>query len=347
MTQQPPVLPKPPPPSHYEPYLKAVTPLYDGFVAAQASSSTSTSTAQYDIRSPVSIKPDLPLLDTVPDLFFDSAFNLANPTTWAAVAASTSDGEGDGQDALSTHLDTLERHLVHEITLRSTSFFSALSNLQDLHAESASCLSRISGLHSSLRGVGTTQARRGLEVIDAQENLRVLRVTETGVRTIGDMEELMRVSKGLVEAGDWAGGLGYLGDVVRWWEQYGPTEDARPHNDDGDMGSSQRSSNHLPLTTIPALAQLPTALSELTSSIATQLEAALTSLLLSVLSQADARTAFVKDEFRASVEPMLAGLVRCGKTDGVEEIWRDVMTTSIREGSRKVGQSFSCGTRTI
>lgn len=335
----PPPVPKPPPPSHYDAYLKSITPLYEGFIAAQASSSTSPATSDLDIRSPEPSKVNLPPLESVPASFFDPSFDLAIPTTWTAVV----DGEGAGQDSLSTYLDTLERHLIHEITLRSSSFFSALNNLQDLHSESTYCLSRITELQGSLQEVGTKQARKGLEILDKQDELSVLRVTEGGIRSVGELEELVRVTKGLVEAGDWAGGLGCLGDVVRWWERHALLEDQKPAtNGDIDMPSSPTSPS-LPLSTLPALSQLPSALSDLTASIASQMETALTSLLLSVLAQADSEKPLDKTGFRGSMEPMLVGLARCGKVEGVEDVWREVMTTSIREGSRKVRPThFSC-----
>ena len=141
------------------------------------------------------------------------------------------------------------------------------------------------------------------------------------------------MTKGLVDAGDWAGGLGCLGDMVRWWEKYGVPEDQTTMiNGDAEPPPSLT----LPLSTLPALSQLPSAFSDLTTNIAAQLEAALSSQLLSALARADVGADFNRSEFWTSVEPMLAGLVRCGKTDGVEEVWREVMSTSIREGSRKV-----------
>jgi vacuolar protein sorting-associated protein 54 len=227
---------------------------------------------------------------------------------------------------LSSHLDTLERHLIHEITLRSSAFFSALSNLQDLHSESASCLTRISDLQASLRDVGSKQAQKGLEIIDAQDRLYVLRATERSVRTVAELEELVRVANSLVEAGDWAGGLGYLTDIVRWWERYGADPDAR--DDRGDAV--------LPLSTLPALSTLPDSVASLTSTISSQLETALSSLLLSVLSETIGSDSPYAKSLKASVEPILCGLLRCGKADRVEDIWREVLTTSIREGSRKV-----------
>ncbi|WWD16451.1 hypothetical protein CI109_100877 [Kwoniella shandongensis] len=368
LTQPPPVLPKPPPPTHYDAYLKNITPLYDSFISSQQQASSSTSSAaalqspllsEFDRRPTLTVggaKAGLPPLDSVPSIFFEKEFNLSNPSTWAELVGSSSssnlDPDPSVQDDLSTHLDTLERHLIHEIGLRSTSFFSALSNLQDLHSESTSCLSRISDLQSSLKEVGQKQARKGLEVIDAQEKLRVLKVTERAVRSVGDLDEILRVAKRLVDEGDWSGGLGYLEDVVKWWEKYALTsntakvEDGKPtENGESSTSTSTALSGpslpSLPLSTLPALSNLPTILTELTSTIATQLESALSAFLLSVLSLPES-SVFDKDRFRSALEPMLEGLVRCGKTDGVEAVWREVVTISIRDGSRKhlpVGQT--------
>ncbi|CAD6590324.1 MAG: hypothetical protein TREMPRED_005695 [Tremellales sp. Tagirdzhanova-0007] len=335
LTQPPPILPKFPPPAHYDAYLKSITPLYDGFVASHASSSLSAEAGDLDLRSSRPTKPDVPALDTVPQSFFESDFSLANPVTWAEIV----DSNGAGQDALSTYLDTLESHLIHEISLRSTSFFSALSNLQDLDSESASCLSRISDLQASLREVGSQQARKGLEVIDAHERLRILRVTETGVRTVGELEELVRVTRGLVEVGDWAGGLGCLGDVVRWWERHAlRAEEPLELNGDTDTRNRNQkspSTRILPLSTLPALSHLPSVFQNLTIDIVKQLEAAVSSFLLSVLSRADSDQAFDAAGFRDAAGPMLRGLMRCGKRDRIEEVWREAVITSIREGSRK------------
>lgn len=323
LTQQPPALPKPPPSGHYDAYLKAVTPLYDGLVAAQEPGRRAQSERNV---------PDLPPLDSVPDLFFETSFDLSNPSTWAAVIISAESTPRHTQDALSSHLDTLEAHLVHEITLRSTSFFSALSNLQDLHSESSSCLSRISELQDSLKQVGQNQARTGLQVIDAQEQLRVLRDTEQGVRSMSELEELVKVTKGLVEAGDWSGALGCVQDVVRWWGRH--TLEASQTDD--QPGPSRRP---LPLTSLPSLSSLPSDLASVVTAIATQLEAALHDRLLGIMSGADTEGAFDEEGFRRETQPIIVGLARCGKMDGVEDVWRDVTTMSIRDGSRKVSKS--------
>jgi vacuolar protein sorting-associated protein 54 len=317
----PPPLPKPPAPSHYDAYLKAVTPLYDSFVNAQASSSTAPTRngSLGDVES--ARRANLPPPDSVPDLFFDPSFDISSPAVWSAIL--------DSQDDLSTHLDTLESHLIHEIGLRSTSFFSALSNLQDLHSESASCLNSITDLQSSLEEVGKKQARKGIEVIDKHKELRLLRGVETGIREIGEAQEALHVAQRLVEGGDWSGALGCLEDVVKWWTRHSST--------------STDNTFSLPLADIPALSSLPSDFSSLTTMVASQLETALASLLSSILSRVEGTEIFDEERFRTSVGPMLEGFLRCGSSDRLQAIWREAVTTSIREGSRKVSLVSSRG----
>jgi vacuolar protein sorting-associated protein 54 len=249
-------------------------------------------------------------------MFFDPSFDISSPAVWSSIL--------DSQDELSTHLDTLESHLIHEITLRSTSFFSALSNLQDLHSESASCLGHITDLQESLKEVGEKQARKGLQIIDQQEELRLLRGVGNGVREIGEAQQAMHVAQGLVDGGDWAGAIGCLDDVVNWWSKH--------------LSSSSNTSSSLPLASLSVLSSIPEQVSSMTTDIATQLETALSSLLSSILSRVEDSDTFDEERFRSSVEPMLTGLTRCGSLDKLQSIWREAVTVSIREGSRRVSE---------
>ncbi|CAK9781060.1 Vps54-domain-containing protein [Cutaneotrichosporon oleaginosum] len=328
----PPLLPKPQPPSFYDGYLKSIAPLYEQFVQSQAAAASSSGNSangapELDIKVQTP-KEDLPSLNAIPNVFFDSAFDIANPSTWAEIMDSAEPFKGKTHDAavqetLSTHLDNLERHLVHEITLRSSSFFSALGNLQDLNSESSSCLSRITNLKTALGDIGGKQARKGLEIIDAQARLNSLRVTESGVKRVAELDEMIRLAKNLADAGDWAGALGCVEDVMRWWERNG-TQALEGEGED----------RHLPLTTLPALSYLPTSIAVLTANIAGQLETALQAVLQSILSEAE-HTEFDSDELRTTVGPMLGGLIRCGKTDTLAGVWREAVTTSIRDGLRR------------
>jgi vacuolar protein sorting-associated protein 54 len=266
-----------------------------------------------DVR-PVDVKSTLPPLDGIPQSFFDTSFDLADPATWADITgqpatSAPTDISSPGaafaqqlQESLSTHLDTLERHLIHEITLRSTSFFSALSNLQDLHSESSSCLSRIRELQAGLRDIGENTAQRGLGIIDKHEDLDVLRATEQGLEELEELEGVMDVTRTFVEADDWLGGLGCLGEIGAWWVRHLPraeaAEEARLDGaalapDELSHLETQQAAAPTPvrlplrLSTLPALSPLPQLFSDLRTQIALQIEASLHSYLLTTLSSAD------------------------------------------------------------
>lgn len=302
-------LPKFPPPTHYDAYIQAITPLWDSFSSAQASSSSSN---QAEVP-----KVDLPSLDAIPDLYFTTDFDLSNPETWAAVVGQASPSEPippHVQDVISTDLDHLESHLVHEISLRSSAFFSALSNLQDLRAESASCLERISSLRSALRDVGANQANKGLEIIAAQAKLADLREIEGVLRDVGVLEETLETAEGLVQEGDWMGAVVCMEDIGRWWERHAQ----------GDQ----------PLTSLPALEHYPSTVRYLCKALAGQLETALGSLLAATLEAGE--EALDKDAFRRNAGQLVAGLARCEAPHAVDVVWRESALNAVRESSREV-----------
>lgn len=312
LSQSLPTLPKPPPATQYDAYLSTVIPLYESFTAAQAIASGGDS-SKADV--------DLPPLDAVPSVVFDSSFSLADPSTWEALTSSSSDISPDEstQEQLSTHLDTLERHLLYEISLRSTSFFSALSNLQDLHSESSGCLKQITSLQSSLRDISITQAAKGLAIIDCQERLHLLKATVKGVEALGEVEDIIGVADRLVNEGDWEGGLSEVEDIVRWWNKY----------------SGQGDESELPLVSLAALSSLPSRVASLVNVISTSLTSALISYLTSLFSRPISQSPS-SDELKGSLGPMLEGMVKCGKVGEVENLWIEVATIGIREESRKV-----------
>ncbi len=125
----------------------------------------------------------IPPLDSVPAIFFEKQFNLSDPHTFATVteqdaaAAMATPQDSSFADPFSLshslpllekfdhYSDTVEQHLVREISIRSTSFFAALTNLHDLQAESERCLSRIGKLRTQLNEVDNNSAKRGLEMV--------------------------------------------------------------------------------------------------------------------------------------------------------------------------------------
>jgi vacuolar protein sorting-associated protein 54 len=101
-----------------------------------------------------------PPLSTIPAVYFDDDFHLENPRTFDVVSERsevirpTNSGEekveGNGvaaaprkalatnailQEKLSWYMDTIEVHLINSISTASTTFFTALGSLKELHAE--------------------------------------------------------------------------------------------------------------------------------------------------------------------------------------------------------------------
>nr|ODN89258.1 hypothetical protein L204_06195 [Cryptococcus depauperatus CBS 7855] len=314
--QAPPAVPKPPPPSYYDAYLSSITPLHDTFTSIQ-SSLRGAGELEEDAEK---AHQELPILNNIPPVFFDTDFDLSSPTTWSELVPSSTLPDPNLQDELSNHLDTLERHLLHEITLRSTSFFSALSNLQDLHSESASCLSHITSLQESLKAVGQGQAKRGLEIIDAQAELANLKLIARAVESIGEVEDIRHTAERLAGEGDWEGSLGCVESLAAWWPRYSAEPLAKEEM--------------LALTTLPALSELPTEVAQLLNIVSTHLVKALTTYLSSLLFRPIEHSAS-KEELMATLAPMLEGLIKCGTLELVEGIWGDVVVGAIREESRK------------
>lgn len=153
-------------------------------------------------------------------MFFETDFDIATPRIWQAILGSD-DTNGattaHAQQDLSHQLDILESHLVSEITQRTPSFFSALSNLQSLTDQTSSCLSRLTSLRNELAELDRSTAIKGLKIVERQEDLHVARITE---RALGELEGVvgtLEVVKQVANEGDWVGAQEGLEDVGRWW----------------------------------------------------------------------------------------------------------------------------------
>ena len=107
---------------------------------------------------------------------------------------------------------------MREISLRSTSFFAALTNLQDLQTESEHCLDRISKLRTQLKDVDKNSARGGLEMVRKECKMANLSKVRDGVRMISGVVEMTGVAKGLVSAGQWGQALDIIEEIEQLWQ---------------------------------------------------------------------------------------------------------------------------------
>ncbi|KAK0673990.1 putative vacuolar protein sorting-associated protein 54 [Cercophora samala] len=167
-----------------------------------------------------------PPLSTVPAVYFEEDFHLENPRTFDVVSERSevvrpAPGDDKGgpngqaaaprkalatnailQEKLSWYMDTIEWHLIQSISTASTTFFSALGSLRELHSEAADSVERIKALRKELENLDEEIATGGLNIIQQRrrrENLKQLHDAVTQLRQIVDG---VAVCESLVDAGN-------------------------------------------------------------------------------------------------------------------------------------------------
>ncbi|KAG5916053.1 hypothetical protein E4U42_007813 [Claviceps africana] len=161
-------------------------------------------------------------LSTIPAVYFDENFHLENPRTFDVVSErsevirpplSDKDTVSSAprkalatnailQEKLSWYMDTIEVHLINSISTASTTFFTALGSLKELHLEAAESVERIAALREELEALDAEVATSGLLIVQKrrrQENLRQLNDAVTQLRHI---VEGVAHCESLVDAGE-------------------------------------------------------------------------------------------------------------------------------------------------
>jgi len=319
---------------------------------------------------------ELPPLDSVPSVFFDPEFSLGNPRTFRTVTGQEEDQHALDPaslayslpliEKLSHHADTLEQHLVLEVSLRSSSFFAALHNLQDLQTESERCTHRITQLKSMLKEVDDKHAKRGLEIVRAEHKLRNLEAVKSGVRMVAGVVEMTGVIKGLVGAGQWGEALTVLEEIHNLWDensrshppvssQVNPTatRQTNPERALSPVQESPRIENDIPLplsslsktpdTGIPlsslrAFSSLPEHLRTLTLEIASSLTYELVEVLRLDLVERIRESPIheVDQSLKDRLRPLLQGLLRTKSLREATLSWRDVALAEVRNCAKPV-----------
>lgn len=361
----------------FEPYLASIAPEWEQFergsrLGREGSAHVySASPPEPDPPSPTALSPrlsitdlphtprtaqlppgkPLPSLNIVPSVYFDSSFDLGDPRTFALVTEALEGEDGMTFDPatiahslpvlekLSHYADVVEQHLVREISLRSSSFFSALTNLQDLQVESRLCLDRVSKLREMLREVDERTAKRGLEMVRLESRLANLDRVSEGAKVVKDVCDLVGVAGGLVHAGEWGEALGIIEELEALWEAK-PTPakhaDAQLSN---ARPSVKETHTHIPLSSLQAFSFLPAHLQELTLEIASSLTADLVSVLTSDLhgrTESSQGAEKANELLRDRLKPLLQGLVR---TEGVKAAlgsWRELVMAEVRGAVKRV-----------
>ncbi|KZV81546.1 Vps54-domain-containing protein [Exidia glandulosa HHB12029] len=375
----------------FDGYLKAIKPEWERFQNSLKTAAEPTSVSSpadelplSPLASPLTAIPPsprtarplhvsskhIPPLDTVPSIYFDDSFNLGDPRTFAAVAElpPSSGLHPDTRDPasishalpllekLSHYADVVELHLVKEISLRSSSFFAALSNLNDLQSESSECLGRIGRLRDMLREVDERTAKRGLEIVRMEKKLRNLEAVSDGVTVVKNVGDMIGAAHTLVNAGEWGEALDMIEDIETLWRTVPPSRNSnsngielslpvprrtpspRPSSplptvqeDGAPPPPPKQDAPSIPIASLSAFAALPEHLRELSLQIATSLTFDLASILKSDLQQRLEQPQPHQDQtLKDRLRPVLQGLLR---TNGVKEAmskYKDVVVAEVR-----------------
>lgn len=163
-----------------------------------------------------------PPLSTIPTVYFDDDFHLENPRTFDVVSERSEvvrpanlDGRQDSmaprktlatnailQEKLSWYMDTIEVHLINSISTASTTFFTALGSLKELHSEASDSVDRIKTLRLELEALDREIATAGLDVVQKsrrQDNLQKLNDAVAQLKRIVDD---LATCESLVDAGE-------------------------------------------------------------------------------------------------------------------------------------------------
>jgi vacuolar protein sorting-associated protein 54 len=375
----------------FDPYLSAVGPEWEAFQHnAELGHSDSMQLEESDLFD----QPDarctllppklLPPLSSVPDIYFRHDFDLGDPRTFNAVAevppssvsrptspTATPDPSTLAHslpllEKLSHHADTIEQHLVHEIARRATPFFAALSNLQDLQAESARCLARVQGLRAQLGDVNEKGARRGLHGVQREVRLVHLKEVQSGVRAVRGVIETVGVVRELVDNGRWGAALDGVDELRTMW--YGKTASApvpapspapsqqssrlpcvaeeEPLGDEKEVALqteelvSSAAAPEIPLSKLKAFSALPgqlhTLIQEITSSLTSDLVATLKVDLLERIHTNDLVVVGDKTDVCDRLRPLIQGLVRTKNLRESIAEWRGVVLGEVQGIVRQV-----------
>lgn len=308
-------------------------------------------------------------LSTIPPVYFDENFHLENPRTFDIVSEraeivrpppGTPQQEQKGangvplpprkalatnailQEKLSWYMDTVEVHLINNISSASSGFFAALGSLRELQTEAEESVKRIQALREDLRRLDEEVAVAGLEVAaKKRRRANIGRLARATRQVQAVVEEVKRADK-LVDDGEFeeaAVGMERVGRLV-----CGESEEVGGKNVD----------ELIDLRRLKALQGLDSGLQELQLRIGTGFANRFTALLMSDLRQhiekvpptdtmkrwarqrgipptyMETSTAFRKDLLAA-----IKGLQKAGHIAPATAAYREAVTKEIKSLIRK------------
>lgn len=180
-----------------------------------------------------------PPLNTIPNVYFEEDFHLENPRTFDVVSERSevvrqAPGAADDkavsnnnaaaprkalatnailQEKLSWYMDTIEMHLINSISTASTTFFTALGSLRELHSEAAESVDRIKTLRQELEALDHEIATSGLDTVQKRRRRENLQQLNNAVQQLREIVEAVAVCESQVDAGEVEKALGSIEGV--------------------------------------------------------------------------------------------------------------------------------------
>ncbi|KAK4237984.1 vacuolar protein sorting-associated protein 54 [Achaetomium macrosporum] len=168
-----------------------------------------------------------PPLSTIPAVYFDEDFHLENPRTFDVVSErsevvrpapgsdekTSSNGQATAprkalatnailQEKLSWYMDTVEMHLIQSISTASTTFFTALGSLRELHSEAAESVERIKALRKELDALDEEIATGGLHLVQQRRRRENVKQLHDAVMQLREIVDGVAVCESLVDVGE-------------------------------------------------------------------------------------------------------------------------------------------------
>lgn len=189
-------------------------------------------------------------LSTIPNVYFEQNFHLENPRTFDIVSERSeivrptpgssggmmSPGSGGRkvlatnailQEKLSWYMDTVEVHLISSISKASSSFFTALGSLRELHLEAASSVAKIQALRQDLSKLDRDMAIGGLKIVAMRRRKENMRKLGDAVAQLTKVVELMTSCEERVDKGDFEDalrGLSHIEKLIRGQKEVHPAD---------------------------------------------------------------------------------------------------------------------------
>jgi len=168
-------------------------------------------------------------LSTIPTVYFDEDFHLENPRTFDVVSERAEivrpppgtpvveQKAANGtplpprkslatnailQEKLSWYMDTVEVHLINNISTASSGFFTALGSLKELQTEAEESVAKIQGLREDLRRLDKEVAVGGLEVASKRRRKENVRKLAQATAQVQEVVESVKRTDDLVDEGN-------------------------------------------------------------------------------------------------------------------------------------------------